>query len=524
MTLRGGSLVQWFREQELLRGPFLFVDYWANVLSLDGVIPDEHTERRFIDLPLFRLGIDRPDLETPRLWSYFLLFLLGPFLFAFRSFRRLGRYRLRFANRHATEVQEALGAYRLRLDPAGHPPDPEGDPGLGPRCDVFIGDTLLARDLLDPYRVAGFSSLFWATNKLPVASFAGLLVVGVSAPLLAATHLLGITAHYWIPVGFPLLVLVLHAVFREWATAILGGLPILLGTLLVGVLNPSTPVDWSVFFTVLVGIYVLYLLADAFFLPRPVPPVLLLYTRSGPGRPYARDQDEPWWLEGEAYWVWRYLLLSPAEVNKFWERDWERVDLWIRADGPDAGRLEWVVTDLHYRELWVPYHRLGDPATLERQREKAAAAAAGDGAGIWLVEVDADLIFHSPVFRAVSFLTDRGGVPVRGFIHVLRSLWKRVRDDDVAAPMRALQRIRMEEGVDVLGDIPEIISQRAEERILAEPWIYWRYPLGAARLRTPRLYEPLRPLTAPAAADPGLQVKAPAARDAPPMRKPPPQA
>jgi hypothetical protein len=74
-------------------------------------------------------------------------------------------------------------------------------------------------------------------------------------------------------------------VFREALTAILGGVPILLGTYLMGVLRPSTPYDWSVFFWSLVGIFVLYLLVDWFFLPRPVPPALLLYTRQGPGLP-----------------------------------------------------------------------------------------------------------------------------------------------------------------------------------------------------------------------------------------------
>jgi hypothetical protein len=517
VTRRAGSLVQWFRDQGLLRGPFLFVDYWANVFGLDGVTPEEHTERGFIDPPLFRLGIDRPDLEVPRLGSYLLLFLAGPVLFAFRSFRRLGRYRLKFGTRLGEEVQEQLERYRLTLDPAGRPPDPAGDPGLPPRCDVRLGETVLARDVLDPYRVAGFSSLFWAANKLPLASLAGLLVVGIAAPLLATMGMLEITARYWIPVGFPLLVLILYLVFREALTAVLGGIPILLGTYLVGMLRPATPTDWYVFFWSLAGIFVLYLLADWFFLPRPVPPALLLYTRTGPGNPYVREEDSPWWLEGETYWVWRYLLLSPAEVNKFWERDWERVDLWIRADGPDAGQLEWVVTDLHYRELWVPYDKLDAPDALIRQREKSREATHGDGAGVWVVEVDADVLFHTPMFRGVSFLVDRGGIPVRGIAHVGRSLWNRVRDDDVAAPRMALHRIRLSTGIDMLGDIPEFVLRRAEDRLVEEPWTYWRYPLGAARRRDLRLYEPLETTDPPPAADRSLQIKAPGGPTPPPQ-------
>ncbi|MBW3553102.1 MAG: hypothetical protein KY466_06320 [Gemmatimonadetes bacterium] len=510
MSGPAGSLVQWFREQDLLRGPFLFVDYWANVFGLRGVTPDDHVRRGFVDLPLFRLGIDRPDLEVPKLRSYLLFFLLGPLLFAFRSFRRLGRYRLRFGSDRGREVLQGLDRFRLTLDPAGHEPDPAGDPDLGPRCDVRIGDTVLARDVLDPYRVAGFSSLFWAANKLPVASLVGLIVVGVMAPLLSAAGVPYLTAAaLWAPVGFPILVLILYLAFREWLTALLGALPVLFGAFLFDVVRPSTPYDWSVFFWALAGIFFLYLLADWFFVPRPVPPALLLYTADGPGRPYARDTDAPYWLEGSVYWVWRYLLLSPAELNKFWERDWERVDLWVRADGPDAGQLEWIVTDLHYRELWVPHAKMGDAAFLDRQATKARAAAAGHGAGIWIVEVDADLVFHSPVFRGVSFMVDTGGVPVRGVMHVVRSLWRRIRDTDVEVPAAALDRIRLEQGLDLLGDIPEFISRQARRRMLEEPWTYWRYPLGAARRRDPLLYDPLGPAPPPPAADPSLQVKAP---------------
>jgi hypothetical protein len=509
MSRRAGALVQWFRDQGLLRGPYLYVDYWANVLGLDGITPEDHVREGLIDPPLFRLGIDRPDLDVPKLGSYLLAFLAGPVLFAFRSFRRLGRYRLRFGSRRGAEVVEQLDRYRLTLDPAGREPDPAGDPDLPPRTDVRLGDTVLARDVLDPYRVAGFSSLFWAANKLPLASLAGLLVIGIAAPALATLGLLDLTAQYWIPVGFPLLILVLYLVFREALTAILGALPILFGTFLIGVLRPDAPHDWYVFFWSLGGIFVIYLLADWFFLPRPVPPALLLYTRGGPGRPYVREEDSPWWLEGEVYWVWRYLLLSPGEVNKFWERDWERVDLWIRADGAEAGQLEWVVTDLHYRELWVPYAKLGSAAELERHRQKALRATTGDRAGVWVVEVDADLLFHTPTFRGVSFLEDRGGVPVHGVGHIARSLWKRIKDEDVESSVIALTRLRLQPGPDLLGDLPEFILRRAEVRLVEEPWTYWRYPLGAARRRDPMVYEPLRPADPPPASDPALQIKAP---------------
>ncbi|HUE76487.1 MAG TPA: hypothetical protein VMM83_00970, partial [Longimicrobiales bacterium] len=125
------------------------------------------------------------------------------------------------------------------------------------------------------------------------------------------------------------------------------------------------------------------------------------------------------------------------------------------------------------------------------------------------VEVDADLVFHSPVFRGASFMEDTGGVPVRGVKHVVRSLWRRIRDTDLAAPMRALEGIHLERGLDVLGDIPEFVSRQAARRMLQEPWTHWRYPLGAARRRDTLLYDPLRPAEAPPAAARDLQIKAP---------------
>ncbi len=497
-----GALVQWLRDQELLRGPFLFVDYWANVLGLEGVIPPEHERAGYIDLPLFRLGVDRPDLDVPRLRSYFFLFLTGPFLVAFRIFRRLGRYRLRFGKGRGEAVQESLETYRLEIEPGD-------EPG---RCHVRKDFMTFAENILDPYHVAGYSSLFWAANKLPMASFSAILLVAILTPVLNATGLLAATLHYWVPGMFPVLVLLVYLVFREWATAVLGALPVVIGRYLVGVLGVGGAGGWGAFFAALAGLYVLYLLADWLFVPRPVPPVLLLYTADGHGRPYVRDGDAPYWLEGRTYWVWRYLLLSPAELNKFWERDWERVDLWIRADGPDAGALEWVVTDLHWRELWIPYDALGDARHLERHRSQARTTVQRGDPGLWVLETDADLLFHYPIFRAVSFEPDREDVPVRGVRHVLGSIFKNVHEANTRAPREKLDRIRVSTGIDVLGDLPEIAAPLAARKLMAQPWRYWRYPLGVARRRERRLYEDEAPPARPLAADPALQVKAPEPR------------
>jgi hypothetical protein len=264
---------------------------------------------------------------------------------------------------------------------------------------------------------------------------------------------------------------------------------------------------WLPFFWPLLALFAMYLLFDLFFVPRPVPPALMLYTADGPGRAYDRPGDAPYWVEGQAYWVWRYLILSPAELNKFWERDWERVDLWVRADGPDAGQLEWLVTDLHYRELWIPYDRLDDDEGLARQREAARTAIEGGDPGVWVVEVDADLIVHYPYVRGVAFLPTTKAIPARGIRDLIGGLWSRASVTPTSEELNNLERLRIILGRDVLADVPEILVRRVSRHLMSQPWSYWRYPLGAATRLDPRLYGSAREDPPPPAADASLQIK-----------------
>lgn len=493
----GASLMTWLARQDLLRGPFLFTDYWAGVLRFSGAVPREHEELGLVDRSLFRLGLDRPDLEVPRLRYYLVLFIIGPFLIPFRAFRRMGKYRIRFRKRAGEEIRDRLRAYHLDLTPDG--------PG---RVRVSKAGVRLAEGLLDPYLVPGFASHFYAAYKLPLAAMAAIVLVGVLAPVLAAAGWLDEVGSHLTLIGFPLLTLLLYALFRDWITCIVGALPVLVGAYLYQVAGPAAQGDWSRFFIALAALLVLYLVIDWFLMPRPVPPVLMLYTRGGPGHPYAREGDAPYWLKGEAYWVWRYLMLTPGEINKFWEKDWERVDLWIRADGDAAGLLEWVVTDAHYRELWVPYARLGSAEALGRCDKEALEAVRTERPGMWLLEVDADVAFHAPFFRVISFLPDEGHVPARRVGHVLRALWKHAKDDERDAALEALERAEVREGVDLLEDVPEFIAHLAAQKMLSQPWRYWRYPLGANRRHERRVYETGDPPGAPPASDPALQIKA----------------
>lgn len=493
-----GPLVDWLLRQRLLRGPFPFVDYWGSVMGLTDAVPQRQLDEGLVDRHLFRAGLDRPELEVPRLRYYFLLYLIGPLLLPFRRLRRLGRYPIRFREAVGEKILEELDPYCLRMS--------RSSPG---RVDVSKDGRRLASDLLDPHLVAGFSSLFFATYKLPLASLISILSMAILVPILSAGGSFEIVLRYWIPVGFPLLALILWLVYRDLVTAVLGALPLVFGRYLLDLVGPGEMQSWGPFLWSLGGLFAVYLLADWFFAPRPVPPSLLLYTKDGPLHPYDREGDAPYWLEGEAYWVWRYLMLAPAELNKFWERDWERIEIWIRADGPRAGALEWVVTDAHYRELWIPFERLTSLGHPERHQEDALRHAAEGEPGVWLVEVDANVVFHTPWIRTVSFLPEGPEVPVRSLWHLIRATLLRQRRDDPDDYLPTLDTLRVLRGTDVLSDLPEAIVSLAGRHMLATPWRYWRYPLGVQRRREPRLYEKPGEPSRPLAADPELQIKEP---------------
>ncbi len=525
-----GGLAAWLDRQGLLRGPFLYQDYWDAVLRLGLPGTARRREAGLVAPDLFRLGLDRPDLEVPRLRHYLLLFLVGPFLLPFRAFRRLGRYRLSYRSEVAREVLERLEDYRLELTAAGAtgapggpgvgggrrkqarqraPEEPAEDDGAGEtaRVDARLGGRTVGRDLLHPHRVPGFVSLFYATYKLPLASLTAIVAAALLVPVARTTGTLEPALDLWIPVGFPLLVGLLYLVWRDWLTALLGAFPVVVVRFLFPLLDPGAAGGWTGFGLALGGLFLLYLLIDWFFMPRPVPPTLMLYTSDGPGRPYDREEDAPWWLEGDDYWVWRYLMLTPAELNKFWERDWERIELWIRADGEEAGRLEWVVTDAHYREVWIPLEKLGSRDRVARQLETAGRTEAAGRAGFWLLEADADPVFHAPFMRAVSFVPEEERVPTHGVGHLVSALWKQAERDDPERFRREVERARARTGVGLFRDAPEVASGLVSRHMLSQPWRWWRYPRGAATRREVRLYGDAPGEGRPPAADPELQVK-----------------
>lgn len=490
-----GRLVDWLSEHGLLLGPFIYVDYWASVLRLSDGIRRDHVDAGWVDPALFRAGVHRPDLELPRLRYYLALLLVGPLLLPFRAFRRLGRIPIRHRREVGDELAARLAPFELTLE--------ETAPG---RVSVAKDGTNIARDVVDPRRTAAFSSLFYATYKLPFATVTGILAIGIAVPVLARLGVLDRAIALWLPAALPGLAVLLFLLYRDLATALLGIVPVLVGWLIVVAVGRTSP-DWTLFFGAMAILLALALVGDWFFVPRPVPPSLHFYAGGGEGRAFDRDDDGPYWLDGESYWVWRYLMLVPAEVNKFWERDWERAELWVRADGPEAGTLEWVVVDAHYRELWIPYERLGGGERLARQRERCLDSVRVGGTGFWLVEVDMNLIFHSPFVRTVTYVPEEDLLPVRSFWHILSGLFRRAPRDDPSSYLPALDRIRLQRGTGVLSDLPEAAVSLAARHILATPWRYWRYPLGAHRRRDRRLYEGAVDRAGAARADRELQIK-----------------
>ena len=146
-----GSLAAWLVEQELLRGPFLFTDYWASVLRFETEDDEARENAGLVDQALFRLGIDRPDLDLPSLRYYLILFFAGPFLMPFRFFRRLGRYRIRVRAGVGQRVLDSLRDYEIRLEStsAGR---------VNVRGPAASGDSVIAQDLIEPLAISGFAT------------------------------------------------------------------------------------------------------------------------------------------------------------------------------------------------------------------------------------------------------------------------------------------------------------------------------------------------------------------------------
>lgn len=479
-------------------GPFLYCDYWASVFSLRRIMNPAVLRERLVSLDLFRQALDRPKTRLPRLRYYILAFVLGPGFLAYRlAFNLAMLLRPKSREKIIGHADVLLDEYRLEMRPTA---DPRW-------VRVRAGDREFEEPVLNPELVQVENGTFFPTYKLLVAATVTVVFSLLALPALQEAE----TLHRLGPATgllfYPLLVLMLQLLVRDLLTSFIVPIPVL-G---VKALLTFTGHPWLVGVG-MISAGVLFYFMEWFFIPRGVPPSLYLYVNDPehPLFPY-RERHAPYWLKGRVYWVWRFMSLMPAEIHKVWERDWERAELWIRADeGPEAGRLEWMVTDIHWREVWFSYdHVAGDRHrrrhdALRRERLLGQAAPL-----VWRVETDMHILAHTPEVVSIFLSPPRPPLLERAFMRILRTMFSRRPSDDSRQYRDEVERLEVTTG-EFLRDISEHFRNVALGHILRLPWSYWRYPMGVRS--SPRTYlydggEP-PPEEGPAASDPRYQIKA----------------
>ena len=478
----------------------LYSDYWASVLGMRGIVSESVQRRGFVDLDVFRSCLNRPETRLPGFGYYLLVLLLGPVLIPYRMIQRMAS-KLHVPLAGETEAEELLAPYRLGIQR-----EPDGT------ASVHWRGERIAKSLIDPEKPEVVFSVVYPTYKVLVAA---LLAIGLAlfSHWLAERPGLEVWLGTLLLFGnFPLLATLLYLIFRDWVTALVAPLPVFVVLWVFALLTPLRELPLGTLPASMAGLAVAYFFVDAFLVPRGMPPTLYYYDSDAknPVHPYEPGQA-PSWLEGR-FWVWRFVTVTPAEVHKFWERDWERVEVWVRADGDNAGCIEWVVSDFHYRELWIPYERTAASESRERHRaiideirndpERGAA---------WVVEVDMNLVGHYPELRGVFLLPLVEGWRRARLRQLAGSLRLQVESDHPSRFRSSVRRLRLG-GRDFIEDIPEYLHWFALDRLLSMPWRYWRFPRGANAAGRPFLYGTAASLPAVSANEPELQFKARAAR------------
>jgi len=174
--------------------------------------------------------------------------------------------------------------------------------------------------------------------------------------------------------------------------------------------------------------------------------------------------DRPRWLNNDYYWVIRYMYFWPVEITfPLPHIDWERLELWVNAR---TGKLEWVVTDYHYRELWYEINGKVDRLL-----------------------VDFDPNFHTPMPITIgdeySFIQNflANNIDLKNFIKsqlklIVKGKWMNLWIGTIfESPIREYYRNlhRAEKIMEIVG------SRLLSSRLAALHWKNWRYPLGTDR-------------------------------------------
>jgi hypothetical protein len=478
-------------------GPFLFCDYWASVLNLLDIVNPGALDGSEPSLELFRKILNRPAAALPKFGYFIVASLMKPVTVTFRGLLRLARGR-RGATRAAYNrdtMRNLLLQHALKIEPK--------QAGL---ADVYSDGECVATDVVNPLRVRGSSSMFFARYKVFLASLVALGYGALIGPVFSLFGAESVIVPYLGVLSYPIVLLILWFMFDDLLTAAVAPLPLIALRMIVRVGQ-----GFEGFVIAMVGTACILYLVEWFFIPRSLPPAVYFYINDDKDRrfPYKKGH-EPYWLEGKYYWVWRYVTLAPAELIKFWEKDWERLEIWIRADGEPRGRIEWLVTDWHYRELWYRYEDL----TRKRARAVHDMALkrhlATDQLLTWVVEIDMDLVFHSPGVKGIYLALGKRLSFGRRVVSILSVIFRKRAIEDPEKHKRSLELLEIQ-GSEFLADVPEHFRITAIRRLLGLPWSYWRFPRGVKSRQSFFVYgsSGTRTTEAELASDRKFQIKEP---------------
>jgi len=451
-------------------GPFLFCDYWASVLNLKDIVNLEAFTTMGLSLEVFRKILNRPAAALPRLGYFLVTSVFKPFIVLFFAVLRLFGYRrsrgIEPYQRDA--MRQILHEHALKIEPRP-----------GGLADIFSDGDQVASGIVNPLRVQATCSMFFARYKVFLASLVALgygALIGPISSLFGAGHLL---VPYLGVLSYPIVLLILWLMFDDLLTAVVAPLPLTVIRMII-----RAGQGFQGFVIAIVGTALVLYLVEWFFIPRSLPPAVYLYVndRDSGYFPY-RQGHEPYWLKGKYYWVWRFVTLAPAELIKFWEKDWERLELWIRADGKERGSIEWIVTDWHYRELWFRYDRLAGRLAQEMHRNLLSKERDSDSCLRWIIDVDMDLVFHSPVVRGIHLIKGERLSIGRKFLSIIGGIFHRRLSEDPEQHKRRLELLEIQ-GSEFLDDVPEHFRTMATRKLLSMPWSFWRFPRGVKSRRT----------------------------------------
>lgn len=475
-------------------GPFIFCDYWASIMGFKNIVSPHLLRTGAISLELFRKGLDRPKTALPRIRNYILPpgFVVGKLMKRMRKTEPRGPSHTEMLKQR---IHEKLEPMKLEIVP-----EIEGNSRW---VTVKSKGKTIAENVINPDMAEVFVSKFLSTWKIVIAFILTIIFSISIVPIFHHLRIWKFISTFYPFLFYPLLASFLYLVFRDFLTATVAPLPVLIAKQLVKLSGISG------FILFMIGIGLLAFFIQCVFIPKSVPPTLYFYVNDpkSPFFPY-RKKHAPYWLKGKHYWVWRFMTFSPAQLSKFWERDWERIEIWLRADkSPEVGNIEWVVADYHYRELWFDCSRQLHPSILEKQKMKRHTwLTVGQRMG-WVVLVDMDVLFHTPVLRGLV-LTQSGKRTRSAILGALRAFISSKPRDRFGDYRDSLGDLEIE-GNEFLEDVPEHFRNLILRRLIEEPWSFWRYPRGATSTLKIHLYDgkALKELGDLSVSDPNFQIK-----------------